>query len=102
MRTQHNKLEYYNIDKPTTMSKVTIDLNAPLLEFYKAGIITALNRKGNPPPMYYKYYECFATHVEKGNGRSQAQKLAADDCGVDERTIRNAIKAIEETKLSGK
>ena len=76
--------------------KVTIDLSAPLYTFYKKGIIQALYKKGNPNPIYYRYYECFLAYIDQGNNRTTSIKLASDECGINERTIQRAVKAIEE------
>ena len=73
---------------------VTIDLEAPLFEFYKAGIIQALYKKGNPAAMWYRYYEVFKEHNKEHN-RTTSVKLSADECGVSEVTIWKAVKAIE-------
>lgn len=76
--------------------KVTIDLTASLYTFYKKGIIQALYKKGNPNPIYYRYYECFLAYLDQGNNRTTSIKLASDECGVEERTLWKAVKAIEE------
>lgn len=78
------------------MSRVTIDLEAPLYEFYKKGIIQALFQKGNPPPIYFRYYEVFLRYNKTAN-RTESVKLTADECGASEITIWRAIKAIEPT-----
>jgi hypothetical protein len=76
------------------MSKVTIDLDAPLYVFYKKGIIQALFQKGNPPPIYFQYYTVFL-RCNKTANRTESVKLTADECGTSEITVWRAVKAIE-------
>lgn len=70
---------------------VTIDTNDNLYEFYKKGIIQALYRKGNPPAIYFRYYEVFLEY-RKTNNKTNSVKLTADECGVEEKTIWRCLK----------